>query len=255
MDSIHERPLPGLRPSPIGKLLVKNLGLPNPDPAGALHRGRTRSSTGTVARRRHAAGSAESLPACSTASASPHATTADAEGRRTRAWSSTRPASPTPPSCVALQRVLHPPDAPPRQLPPRRRARHAARAGRRPPSGSPSARSRASPGRLGKEIGRGGTVQLVYVAPGAEDAVDSTLAFLLSPKSAYVSGQVVRIGATGATDGRPGRRLDPAAGRQGRAGHRRQPRHRRADRPRAAPRRRDRRRRRRAPGRRASCRP
>ncbi|MCW2794110.1 MAG: fabG 10, partial [Nocardioides sp.] len=46
-------------------------------------------------------------------------------------------------------------------------------------------------------IGRGGTVQLVYVAEGAEAAVTSTLAFLLSPKSAYVSGQVVRIGATG----------------------------------------------------------
>ncbi|SED06318.1 3-oxoacyl-[acyl-carrier protein] reductase [Nocardioides exalbidus] len=52
---------------------------------------------------------------------------------------------------------------------------------------------------LGKEIGRGGTVQLVYVAPAADGAIDSTLAFLLSPKSAYVSGQVVRIGAHGST--------------------------------------------------------
>src|SRR3954447_12523649 len=51
---------------------------------------------------------------------------------------------------------------------------------------------------LGKEIGRGGTVQLVYVAAGSEGSVASTLAFLLSPKSAYVSGQVVRIGAHGA---------------------------------------------------------
>ncbi|WP_346387410.1 3-oxoacyl-ACP reductase [Nocardioides sp.] len=50
---------------------------------------------------------------------------------------------------------------------------------------------------LGKEIGRGGTVQLVHVADGAEAAVTSTLAFLLSPKSAYVSGQVVRVGAHG----------------------------------------------------------
>lgn len=47
---------------------------------------------------------------------------------------------------------------------------------------------------LGKEIGRGSTVQLVYVAPGAEHAVTSTLAFLLSAKSAYVSGQVIRVG-------------------------------------------------------------
>jgi 3-oxoacyl-[acyl-carrier protein] reductase len=50
---------------------------------------------------------------------------------------------------------------------------------------------------LGKEIGRGSTVQLVYVADGAEAGIASTLGFLLSPKSAYVSGQVVRIGAQG----------------------------------------------------------
>ena len=52
---------------------------------------------------------------------------------------------------------------------------------------------------LGKEIGRGGTVQLVYVAPAADAALASTLGFLLSPKSAYVSGQVVRIGSQGET--------------------------------------------------------
>jgi 3-oxoacyl-[acyl-carrier protein] reductase len=56
---------------------------------------------------------------------------------------------------------------------------------------------------LGKEVGRGGTVQLVYVADGAEGAATSTLAFLLSPKSAYVSGQVVRIGAHGTTKPAP----------------------------------------------------
>ena len=47
---------------------------------------------------------------------------------------------------------------------------------------------------LGKEVGRGSTVQLVYVSPGGEGEIDSTLRFLLSPRSAYVSGQVVRIG-------------------------------------------------------------
>lgn len=52
---------------------------------------------------------------------------------------------------------------------------------------------------LGKEIGRGSTVQLVYVAPAADAALTSTLGFLLSPKSAYVSGQVIRIGTTGST--------------------------------------------------------
>jgi 3-oxoacyl-[acyl-carrier protein] reductase len=49
---------------------------------------------------------------------------------------------------------------------------------------------------LGKEVGRGGTSQLVYVTEGAEGAVGSTLGFLLSPKSAYVSGQVIRIGTS-----------------------------------------------------------
>jgi 3-oxoacyl-[acyl-carrier protein] reductase len=54
----------------------------------------------------------------------------------------------------------------------------------------------------GKEVGRGATVQLVYVEPGAEDAIEGTLRFLLSPRSAFVSGQVVRIGsgAAGAFD-------------------------------------------------------
>jgi 3-oxoacyl-[acyl-carrier protein] reductase len=56
---------------------------------------------------------------------------------------------------------------------------------------------------LGKEIGNGSTVNLVYVAPGAEDSLESTLSFFLSPKSAYVSGQVVRLGATGTTEAAP----------------------------------------------------
>jgi 3-oxoacyl-[acyl-carrier protein] reductase len=56
---------------------------------------------------------------------------------------------------------------------------------------------------LGKEIGKGGTVQLAYVAEGFEESVASTLAFLLSPKSAYVSGQVVRIGAHGKAKAAP----------------------------------------------------
>jgi 3-oxoacyl-[acyl-carrier protein] reductase len=48
---------------------------------------------------------------------------------------------------------------------------------------------------LAKEVGgRGTTVQLLLVSPGAEGELDSTLRFLLSPRSAYVSGQVVRIG-------------------------------------------------------------
>jgi 3-oxoacyl-[acyl-carrier protein] reductase len=47
---------------------------------------------------------------------------------------------------------------------------------------------------IGKEVRRGVTAQLLYVAPNAEDQLASTLRFFVSPKSAYVSGQVVRIG-------------------------------------------------------------
>lgn len=49
-----------------------------------------------------------------------------------------------------------------------------------------------------KEARAGTTAQLVYVAPGAEDQLQATLAFLLSPRSAYVSAQVVRIGPAAA---------------------------------------------------------
>jgi 3-oxoacyl-[acyl-carrier protein] reductase len=66
---------------------------------------------------------------------------------------------------------------------------------------------------LGKEVGRGGTAQLVYVADGAEGAVASTLGFLLSPKSAYVSGQVVRIGTATATVAAQPDWQQPLAGR------------------------------------------
>lgn len=95
---------------------------------------------------------------------------------------------------VELQRFFHP------------NVRRVERSGRvvvlgTPPAGLPpraATAQRALEGftrSLGKEIGRGIAVQLVYVAEGAEDQLDSTLRFLLSPRSAYVSGQTIQIGA------------------------------------------------------------
>ncbi|WP_116199459.1 3-oxoacyl-ACP reductase [Amycolatopsis circi] len=52
---------------------------------------------------------------------------------------------------------------------------------------------------VGKELKRGATAQLVYVAEGAEDAAESTLRFLLSAKSAFVDGQVIRVGTNAKT--------------------------------------------------------
>jgi len=94
---------------------------------------------------------------------------------------------------VELQRFFHP------------NVKRVERSGRvvvlgTPPAGRPAREAtaqRALEGftrSLGKEVGRGVAVQLVHVAPGAEDAIDSTLRFLLSPRSAYVSGQVVEVG-------------------------------------------------------------
>jgi 3-oxoacyl-[acyl-carrier protein] reductase len=47
---------------------------------------------------------------------------------------------------------------------------------------------------LAKELRGGATGQLVYVTPGAEQQLESTMRFLLSARSAFVDGQVFRIG-------------------------------------------------------------
>ncbi len=54
---------------------------------------------------------------------------------------------------------------------------------------------------LGKEARGGTTAQLLYVEAGAEAGMASTLRFVLSAKSAYVSGQVIRVGAGAVADG------------------------------------------------------
>jgi 3-oxoacyl-[acyl-carrier protein] reductase len=46
---------------------------------------------------------------------------------------------------------------------------------------------------VGKEVRKGASAQLIQVDHGSEEAIDSTLRFVLSPRSAYVSGQVMRI--------------------------------------------------------------
>jgi 3-oxoacyl-[acyl-carrier protein] reductase len=80
----------------------------------------------------------------------------------------------------------------------------------RPPEGCASPRQatvqRALEGltrSLGKELKKGSNAQLVYVAEGADDQIESTLRFLLSPRSAYVSAQVIRIGQVVGTQQAP----------------------------------------------------
>ncbi|WP_260958771.1 3-oxoacyl-ACP reductase [Pseudomonas citri] len=48
---------------------------------------------------------------------------------------------------------------------------------------------------LAKELRHGGTLQLLYVGDGAQTQLEGALRFFLSPKSAFVSGQVLRLTA------------------------------------------------------------
>ncbi|MFA9446446.1 3-oxoacyl-ACP reductase [Egicoccus sp. AB-alg6-2] len=66
---------------------------------------------------------------------------------------------------------------------------------------------------LGKELRQGSTCNLVRIARGAEDRAASTLAFLLSAKSAFVAGQVVTLRPT---DESPVELVDPARPHAGR---------------------------------------
>jgi 3-oxoacyl-[acyl-carrier protein] reductase len=67
---------------------------------------------------------------------------------------------------------------------------------------------------LGKELKKGSNAQLVYVAEGAESQIESTLRFLLSPRSAYVSAQVIRIGAPVGDNVTPANWDQPLAGKK-----------------------------------------
>jgi 3-oxoacyl-[acyl-carrier protein] reductase len=91
----------------------------------------------------------------------------------------------------------------------------------RPPEGCATARQatiqRALEGltrSLAKELKKAIAVQLVYVAQGAEDQIESTLRFLLSPRSAYVSAQVVRIGLPVGGSRKPADWAQPLAGKK-----------------------------------------
>ncbi|EHU2952249.1 3-oxoacyl-ACP reductase [Acinetobacter baumannii] len=53
---------------------------------------------------------------------------------------------------------------------------------------------------VGKEFKKGITAQVVYIDEGAAANLESTLRFLLSPRSAYVSGQVIRVSKADVVD-------------------------------------------------------
>ena len=180
--------------SPIGKILVKNLGLPNPVKLDRWTEGAP-VVDGTVV-----VGGAGRLGAAITASLDKlgvtHVSTGS-EGEKYKGLVFDASGITDPAQLVALQQFF---------TPLMRSLKSCARVvvlGTNPVQAKTADEriaQRALEGftrSLGKEIGKGTTVNLVYVAPGAEKTIESTLAFFLSPKSAYVSGQVARLGATG----------------------------------------------------------
>jgi 3-oxoacyl-[acyl-carrier protein] reductase len=189
----------GFVASPIGKLLVKNLGLPSPVhleryTAGApLVRGTVvLGGAGRLAEQLPAL--LDSLDIASTTVSASAPTSGTPQGERYKALVFDATGITDSAGLLALQQFF---------TPLLRRLETCPRVvvlGTTPESvrGTERVAQRALEGftrSLGKELGRGGTVQLVYVTEGADAAIASTLAFLLSPKSAYVSGQVVRVGA------------------------------------------------------------
>ena len=185
--------------SPLGRLLVRNLGLPDPVALDRWQEGAplVDGTVVTGGTGRLAAPVTASLDALGIAS-----TTTAVEGEKYKGLIFDATGIADSAGLVALQRFFKPLM---RSLPPCSRV---VVLGAVPEllSGPGQVAQRALEGftrSLGKEIGRGSTVQLVYVAEGAELALGSTLAFFLSPKSAYVSGQVVRVGATGTTEAAP----------------------------------------------------
>ena len=211
----NERPLRAARQRArsLGTL-AKQLGLPQPVELDRYQAGRSRSSPARSSPAPRPDGRLEQA-ARRRSSTSIGAERAGAEGKaKALVFDATGIADST--ELVELQRFFYP------------AVGRLQRSGRVVVLGTPPARGRLGPRphtaqralegftrSLGKEIGgRGATAQLVYVAPGAEDQLDSTLRFLLSPRSAYVSGQVVRVGKGVAAAARD--RLGAAARRQGR---------------------------------------
>ncbi|MEG9225843.1 3-oxoacyl-ACP reductase [Aeromicrobium sp. Sec7.5] len=186
--------------NPVGKFLVKNLGLPNPPyldryAGGPLVKGSVLTGSATTG----AAGPVSKAITAALKAYGIDSTGVRADGKKYKGLVFDATGIDSAAGLVALQEFFTPV------------LRQVASSGRVVVIGADPEQAategaaiaqRALEGfsrSLGKEIGGGSTVNLVYVSQGAEKTVGSTLGFLLSPKSAYVSGQVVRLGTTGIT--------------------------------------------------------
>lgn len=183
--------------NPVGKFLVKNLGLPNPPyldryTGGPLVKGSVLTGSAT-------SGPVSKAVAAALKAYGIDATGVRADGKKYKGLVFDATGIDSAAGLVALQEFFTPVL---RQVASSGRVVVIGSAPDEAASESAAIAQRALEGftrSLGKEIGGGSTVNLVYVSAGAEKTLGSTLGFLLSPKSAYVSGQVVRLGTTGIT--------------------------------------------------------
>ncbi|GAA2403365.1 3-oxoacyl-ACP reductase [Streptomyces glaucosporus] len=172
-----------------GALLAKRLGLPRPEPLERHRPGRPVLSGPAVVD--GAGGGRLTGPLRELVDSLPSAGRADGEPPAALVFDATGITDST--GLRALHAFFHP------------RIRSLAPCGRAVVVGTPpelardareAAAQRALEGfvrSLGKELRRGATAHLLLVAPGAEGAVESTVRFVLSARSAYVSGQVIRV--------------------------------------------------------------
>ena len=191
----HDRPLPGLRPVPDRPAAGQEPRPARPRAAQAVRRRRP-ARVAAPCSRAAPAGSPSRCPGCSTSSASTHAQAGRPRDalprpglRRHRAHrllassarcaTSSRPLMRSLETCPRLVVIGTPPET----VGGSRAGRPAGARGLHPVARQGGRPRRHRPAGL-RRRGRGGRACL------------STLAFLLSPKSAYVSGQVVRIGTT-----------------------------------------------------------
>lgn len=198
--------------NPIGKFLVKNLGLPNPPYLERYEGGPLVS--GTVLTGSATQGPVAKAVTAALKSAKIDATGVRADSKKYKGLVFDATGIDSAAGLVALQEFFTPVL---RQLAPSGRVVVIGSAPEEAASEGAAIAQRGLEGftrSLGKEVGGGSTANLVYLAKGAEKALETTLGFFLSPKSAYVSGQVVRLGTTGITTAKaPKDQAKPLAGK------------------------------------------
>ncbi len=198
--------------NPIGKFLVKNLGLPNPPYLERYEGGPLVS--GTVLTGSATQGPVAKAVTAALKSAKIDATGVRADSKKYKGLVFDATGIDSAAGLVALQEFFTPVL---RQLASSGRVVVIGSAPEEAASEGAAIAQRGLEGftrSLGKEVGGGSTANLVYLAKGAEKALETTLGFFLSPKSAYVSGQVVRLGTTGITTAKAPKQQDkPLAGK------------------------------------------